>query len=267
MAKPHSVHSDRSSETSINGLTALIALRDSAQVGHARQVADLVRRIAQVLTLDAEAARDLSIAAQLHDIGCIGLSDAVLARPLHRLGVDELRRYRQHPVLGEKAVLASDMHSVAPLLRSHHERWDGQGFPDGLRGAAIPLGARILAVADAYEDLATGHIDGQPRCQLDASNAVIGGRSTRFDPTVIDAFASLISVALPSTSSPSLRLRTADLRTGQTLTEDLMSPEGVLLLSAGHRLNNDLIDRIRAFERKNGAAVTLCVQLPNEGSP
>lgn len=248
--------------TSIKAFTALIELRGCAQVGHARQVADLARRIAQAMALDAEAARDLPIAALLHDIGHIGLSDAVLARPEHSLGSDELRRYRLHPVLGEQALLASDdMQGVAPLIRSHHERWDGQGFPDGLRGVAIPLGARILAVADAYEDLRNGCIDGQALSPADARRAAVAGRGNRFDPAVIDAFASLFLSAPSKPSAPSLRLRTAELRTGQTLTENFMSPEGVLLLSAGQRLNDDLIDRIQAFERKHGLTLSLAVQL------
>jgi response regulator RpfG family c-di-GMP phosphodiesterase len=147
--------------TSIKAFTALIELRGSAQMGHARQVADLSRRIAQAMALDAGSTHDLAIAALLHDIGHIGLSDAVLARPVSRLDSDELRRYRLHPVLGEQALLASDdMQGVAPLIRAHHERWDGQGFPDGLRGEAIPLGARILSVADSFEDLRHGRIDG-----------------------------------------------------------------------------------------------------------
>ena len=253
--------------TSIKAFTALIELRDSAQIGHARQVADLARRIAQAMALDAECARDLPIAALLHDIGHIGLSDAVLARPMHRLGGEELRRYRLHPVLGEQALLASDdMQGVAPLIRSHHERWDGRGFPDGLSGAAIPLGARILAVADAYEDLRSGRIDGQALSLLNARHAVIAGRGSRFDPDVISAFDSLFSVAPSTPVVPSLRLRTADLRAGQTLTEDFMSPEGVLLLSAGQRLNDSLIDRIRGFERRHDLTLMLSVQLPREGS-
>ena len=253
--------------TSIKAFTALIELRDGAQIGHARQVADLARRIGQAMGLGAEAARDLPIAALLHDIGHIGLGDAVLARPVHRLASDELQRYRLHPVLGEQALLASDdMQGVAPLIRSHHERWDGQGFPDGLRGAAIPLGARILAVADAYEDLRRGHIDGQTLSPADARRAVIAGRGSRFDPAVIEAFASLFSAAPSRPSVPSLRLRTAELRTGQTLTEDFKSPEGVLLLSAGQRLNDDLIDRIQAFERRHGLALTLGVRLPQATS-
>jgi response regulator RpfG family c-di-GMP phosphodiesterase len=249
--------------TSIKSFTALIELRGSAQVGHARQVADLTRRIAQAMTLDAEAAHDLPIAALLHDIGHIGLSDEVLARPVNRLDRDELRRYRLHPVLGEQALLASDdMQGVAPLIRAHHERWDGQGFPDGLRGAAIPLGARILAVADTFEDLRNGRIDGLALSPLDARSSVLAGRGSQFDPDVVDAFASLFSPAPPKPSAPPLRLRTAELRAGQSLAQDFVSPEGVLLLAAGQRLNDDLIGRIRAFERKHGLALTLAVQLP-----
>ncbi len=252
--------------TSIKAFTALIELRGSAQVGHARQVADLARRIAQAMKLDAEVERELTIAALLHDIGHIGLSDTVLARPVNRLDREELRHYRLHPVLGEQALLASDdMQGVAPLIRAHHERWDGQGFPDGLRGAAIPLGARILAVADTFEDLRSGRIDGRGLSPLDARRSVLAGRDSHFDPTVVDAFASLFS-APPRPTVATRSLRTADLRAGQILAQDFLSPEGVLLLSAGHQLNDDLIGRIRYFEGKYDLALTLAVQVPQEAS-
>lgn len=253
--------------TSIKAFTALIELRGSAQVGHARQVADLARRIARAMTPDADTLHDVPIAALLHDIGHIGLSDAVLARPVSRLDRDELRRFQLHPVLGEQALLASDdMQGVAPVIRAHHERWDGKGFPDGLRGAAIPLGARILAVADAFEDLRSGRIDGQALSPLDARHAVLAGRGSQFDPAVVDAFASLYSAAPTKPTVATPRLRTAELRAGQTLAQDFVSPEGVLLLSSGHVLNEDLIGRIRNFERKHGLALTLAVQVPQEAS-
>ncbi|MBX9872350.1 MAG: response regulator [Burkholderiaceae bacterium] len=254
--------------TSIKSFTALIEMRGSAQLGHARQVADLARRIARAMTLDAETTQNLAIAALLHDIGHIGLSDTVLARPVNRLDRDELRRYQLHPVLGEQALLASDdMQGAAPLIRAHHERWDGQGFPDGLRGTAIPLGARILAVADAHEDLRNGRIDGQALSPLEARRAVLAGRGTQFDPAVVDAFASLFSTAPPKPAAPVLRLPTAELRPGHTLTQDFVSPEGVLLLSVGQRLTDDLIERIRAFETKHGLTLKLAVQLPKEVTP
>jgi response regulator RpfG family c-di-GMP phosphodiesterase len=264
--------------TSIKALTALIELRGSAHIAHARRVADLARRIAQAMTLEAHLENDLVIAALLHDVGHIGLSDTVLARPLSRLDQEELQRYRLHSALGEQAVLASeDMQGVAPLVRSHHERWDGQGFPDGLYGAAIPSGARILAVADAFEDLQSGRIDGRAVSRSDAHSAILAGRGSRFDPSVVEAFESVISIADATSfvsaasavipAMPTVRLRTAELRAGQTLMQDFVSPEGRLLLSAGRQLDDDLICRIRAFERKHGLALTLAVKSPWKASP
>lgn len=252
--------------TSIKAFTALIELRGSGQMGHARQVAELSRRIAQAMALDAGSTHELAIAALLRDIGYIGLSDALLARPLSRLDSDELRRYRLHPVLGEQALLASDdMQGVAPLIRAHHERWDGQGFPDGLHGEAIPLGARILAVADSFEDLRHGRIDGEALDPAEARRVILAGRGRQFDPAVVDAFASLYATAPPRPRVPTRRLSTAELRAGQTLAEDFVSPHGVLMLSAGQRLSEELISRIQAFERKHElAALRLAVQQPKE---
>jgi response regulator RpfG family c-di-GMP phosphodiesterase len=254
--------------TSIKAFIALIEMRGSTQVGHAREVADLTRRIARAMTPDTDPLHhELPIAALLHDIGHIGLSDAVLARPVRRLDHDELRSYRLHPVLGEQALMASDdMQGVAPLIRAHHERWDGQGFPDGLRGAAIPLGARILAVADAFEDLRSGRLNGRALSPLEARQVVVAGRGSQFDPNVVDALASLYSAAPPKPAVAMPAVRTAELRAGQILAQHFVSPEGVLLLSAGHELNNDLIGRIRNFERKHGLALTLAVQMPQESS-
>lgn len=253
---------------SIKAFTALIELRGKAQVGHARQVASLAQRIAQAMAVDAEVARNLPIAALLHDIGHIGLSDTVLARPVGRLGAEDLRCYRLHPVLGEQALLASDdMQGVAPLIRAHHERWDGQGFPDGLRGAAVPLGARILAVADAFEDLRSGRMDGRALSPLEACHAVLAGRGSQFDPAVVDVFVGLSSAEPAEPAGATLRLPTADLRAGHILAQDFVSPEGVLLLSAGHRLNDELIGRIDAFARRHGLSLTFAVQWPLEATP
>jgi hypothetical protein len=96
---------------------------------------------------------------------------------------------------------------------------------------------------------------------------VLAGRGTQFDPAVVDAFASLFSTAPPKPAAPVLRLPTAELRPGHTLTQDFVSPEGVLLLSVGQRLTDDLIERIRAFETKHGLTLKLAVQLPKEVTP
>lgn len=257
--------------TSIKAFIALLELRGRAEVGHARRVADLTRRIASEMKLAPDAANELRVAALLHDIGHIGLSDTALMRPMSWLNRDqEYRRYRLHPVLGEQALLASDdMQGVRPIIRAHHERWDGRGFPDGLRGQSIPLGARIVAVADAFEDLRSGRIDGKALTPLEARRVICDGRGGPFDATVVEAFESLFAGnAMESTASTlpaaTRQLRTPDLRAGQILTQDFVSPEGVLMLSAGQRLNNALIERMRGYERVQGLTLTLAVRSPQD---
>ena len=102
---------------------------------------------------------------------------------------------------------------------------------------------------------------------MDARRAVLAGRGSQFDPGVVDAFASLFSAAPPKPTVAALRLPTAELRPGHTLTQDFVSPEGVLLLSVGQRLTGDLIGRIRAFELKHGLKLTLAVQRPQGVTP
>jgi response regulator RpfG family c-di-GMP phosphodiesterase len=253
--------------TSIKSFTALIELRGATQAGHARGVAELARRIVHAMGLDADMSREVPIAALLHDIGHIGLSDTILSRPLNRLDREDLQRFRLHPVLGEQALMAcDDMQGVAPLIRAHHERWDGRGFPDGLRGEAIPIGARVLAVADGFEDLRLGHLDGQALSVADARRAAIDARGTRFDPAVVDAFDSLFSTVQAPPPSSLLHLRPFELQPGHELAQDFISAEGVLLLSAGQTLDKDLIGRICAFERKVDVALTLAVQPPRQRS-
>ena len=115
---------------------------------------------------------------------------------------------------------------------------------------------------------AVGHIAeasvAQPLSPPEARRAVLAGRGTQFDPAVVDAFASLFSVSPPKPTVPTLQLRTAELRVGHVLVRDFVSPEGVLLLSAGQCLGEDLIERIRAFERKHDLALLLDVQVPQE---
>ena len=96
---------------------------------------------------------------------------------------------------------------------------------------------------------------------------MLAGRGSRFDTDVVDAFEGLFATAPPKPSVKTLRLPTADLRPGHTLTQDFVSPEGVLLLSVGQRLTEDLIGRIRAFELKHGLTLVLAVQLPQEVTP
>lgn len=249
--------------TSIKAFSSLIEQRGGQLVGHARRVADLARRMAAELGLDEAESRDVFIAALLHDVGQIGLSDAILAKAVPRMTADELHAYRLHPIQGEQTLMAlDDMQTVAALIRSHHERFDGHGFPDGLVGLAIPLGARILALAETYDDLQSGHLGSNGLKPEQARTVMERGRGTQFDPEVFDAFMSLFPKTSPPVHKP-LMLHSSELKPGMVLAKDFMSDEGVLLLAADHVLTADLIARIRGFEKRLGRSLLLAIRHPN----
>lgn len=246
---------------SIKAFSHLIELRGGPLAGHARRVADLARRTARLLRLDDIQAHQLFIAALMHDIGHIGLSDHILGSPVSKLGSEDLARYRRHSELGEQSLMGmDDMPAVANLIRHHHERHDGRGFPDGLAGDQIPLGARILSIADAYDDLLSGHVISGSLHPAEAVALIRRGRGTQFDPAVADAFLAVFSQPTAPAAQRPLELQTDALQPGMVLALDFQSAEGVLLLAADHVLTEPLIARIRQFERRTRRPLMLAVK-------
>jgi response regulator RpfG family c-di-GMP phosphodiesterase len=257
---------DRNYLHSITALSNLIEMRGGATAGHSRRVAELSRRLAQVLGLPADEVQDVFVAGLLHDIGEVGLSDEVLACPVARMSPAEKAQYERHAALGEQALLAlQDMHRIAALVRAHHERHDGQGFPEGLSGAQIPLGARILAVVDTFDDLQRGHLSRGGLSLADARLMVSRGRGTQFDPAVVDAFLRETSAAPAEAKFTELAVN--DLRSGMVLARDLRSHDGVVLLAAGHVLDADLIQRINAYASRHDLTLQIPVRSCSEPFP
>jgi response regulator RpfG family c-di-GMP phosphodiesterase len=248
--------------TSIKVFANLIELRGSQLVGHGRRLAESTRQVAKAMGCNGEDTQTVFVAALLHDIGLIGLSDEMLAKPVPKLSADELALYRKHPVLGEQSLLAlDDMQPVAALIRSHHERFDGQGFPDALAGADIPLGARILAVADAYDDLLNGHMGAAGLKTAQVRTLMMHGRGLQFDPEVLDVFLHINQPSAPQPPAP-LLMTTEALQPGMVLAADLISREGVVLLATDHVLTADTIRRIRLYEQREGLRIELRVRPP-----
>jgi response regulator RpfG family c-di-GMP phosphodiesterase len=245
--------------SSIKAFSNLIELRGGLMAGHSRRVAELARRIAVEMNLPAADTQDIFVAGLLHDIGQVGLSDAVLACPVPRMTPEDKARYIKHPTLGEQALLAlDDMHRVAMIVRSHHERHDGQGFPEGLSGDAIPVGARILALAETFEDLQSGHVSRGALAHDDARVLIERGRGTQFEATVVDAF--LESIRVPEPALSLVELTVDKLEPGMRLARDLRSREGVVLLAADHVLNADLIRRISAHAARHNLSLLIPVR-------
>lgn len=249
--------------TSIKVFAGLIELRRERLAGHARRVADTARRLALAMGCAEPDAQLIFVAGLLHDIGLIGLPDALLDKPIARYSGDEMANYVRHAVLGEQALMPlDDMREVAILIRAHHERFDGRGGPDKLAGHAIPLGARILAIADAYDDLQQGTLADARMTPAEARTLMRLGRGTQYDPEVLDVFLHEAQAEPPArtTAAAGVTMGTDQVEAGMVLARDLISSSGVLMLSAGHVLTASLIERIRDFERREGGRITFQIK-------
>ena len=251
--------------TSIKVFSNLIEMRNGNLVGHSRRVADLARKIAGRLKMDAMDSQDVFLAGLLHNIGKIGFSDALLTIPINQLSGDNLGQYRKHSVRGEQALMPlEDLRGVGKILRAQHERFDGQGFPDGLAGLAIPLGARILAVANDYDSLQIGM--GLPRhVPADEAKALIlSGKGRRYDPQVVNALLALTG-GIEADRPIEIQMSSKNLQPGMVLTRDLVTPDGLLLLTADHVLEEKLIQQIRGFESADGMPLEAYVRADTQG--
>jgi diguanylate cyclase (GGDEF)-like protein len=171
-----------------HALLSALAHRDPELSDHVDDVAELAADVAISLGCDAAEVESIRIAAELHDIGKIAIPEAILDKP-GPLTAEEWTLMHQHTIAGERIVLASPaLADVAPLVRSSHEQWDGSGYPDGLAGEAIPLGARIISVCDSYHAMTS---DRSYRRALSVEVAVAelrGCAGSQFDPRVVEAF-------------------------------------------------------------------------------
>lgn len=175
--------------STIRALASAIDAKDPYTCGHSQSVAQYSMVCGMVLGLDAEQMRTLETAALLHDIGKIGIDDAILRKP-RKLSAAEQGTVRDHPVIG--AAIVHDigtLHEVIGLILHHHEKYDGSGYPHGIAGDDIPLGARIIAVADAFDSMTTDRPYRRALTINEAMTELLRCRGTHFCPHALDAFA------------------------------------------------------------------------------
>jgi putative nucleotidyltransferase with HDIG domain len=172
----------------IEALAAAVEARDPYTHGHTQRVEEYAIIMARALDCDEAEISAIRRASVLHDIGKIGIEDVIL-RKQTRLDPEEALRMQKHPVIGVDMLKGIDfLDPVLPLVRHHHERWDGNGYPDRLREDEIPLGARILAVADALDAMTSDRPYRAARTFEYAKTEILKGSATHFDPEVVTAF-------------------------------------------------------------------------------
>ena len=182
----------RNKQSLLNGVEMLVfalEAKDSYTSGHSLRVKEFATRTAVQLGFTGELLAQIELGSKLHDIGKIGIRETVLNKP-GVLSPDEFEHIKLHTVLGERILqpFLAEQPAVLRIVRSHHERWDGTGFPDGTAREVIPIEARIVAVADAYDAMTTNRAYRPPRNAVGAIEELRLGAGTHFDPDVVAAF-------------------------------------------------------------------------------
>ncbi len=174
---------------------ALLCLIDERSPGlgsHIDNVAEMAQATADAMELDEGTVREIGWAAELHDLGKAAIPDAILDKP-GPLDEEEWKLIRRHTLLGERILLAAPaLVGVAKLVRSSHERFDGAGYPDRLRGEDIPLGSRIIFVCDAFDAMTSQRSYNEPMTVEAALAELQRCAGTQFDPRVVDAFTAIV---------------------------------------------------------------------------
>jgi two-component system, cell cycle response regulator len=168
---------------------------------HVNGVGQLVADLAREFARDSDQLDEMLRAAELHDLGKLAIPDEILYKP-GPLTDSEWQFMRQHPIIGERILNADPaLRPVARLVRASHERWDGGGYPDGLAGAAIPLGARIIAACDAYEAMTSTRVYQAARTKDEAIAELQRNAGSQFDPAVVAALSRHLTLEHPVTTA------------------------------------------------------------------
>ncbi|KJS78757.1 MAG: hypothetical protein JL56_00720 [Desulfotomaculum sp. BICA1-6] len=174
--------------TTIELLADVVDRRDTYTASHSSRVANYAEKIAQEMGLPYEQVENLGMAGRVHDLGKVAVDDSILQKP-ERLSDNEFRLMKTHPETGYNILSPLDMYKdLLSYVLCHHERMDGKGYPQGLSGHNIPLGARILAVADSFDAMTSDRVYRGAMSGEEAVEELVANKGKQFDPEVVDAF-------------------------------------------------------------------------------
>lgn len=228
-------------------LTTTISQSNNFLGGHIKRVSVLSKAFAEYMRYDKDTIYRVYYGALLHDIGLVGFPEKLLISSENSLSEAEQKLFKQHPLIGEKMILSAyDLRQTAQIVRSHHEEFGGDGFPDGLAGSEIPLGARITRLANDYDNFLY-------KDKIKASEAVerIKERSSYiYDPKLSTYFIKFIktNVEKQDRSSESTGIPIRELRQGMYISEDISLENGMLLIPKGVIIDSSMLSKIQSFE-------------------
>lgn len=231
---------------------SLIDLRSQPLGDHSRRVGRLVKPVCQALGLtDTKELQQFTIAALLHDIGKVGLPDSTLGKDYAQLFGEELQEVKKHPVIGQGELqVLSEFLPASLCIRNHHENFDGSGYPDGLAGQQIPLGARIIRVLDSYDRaLYKKGIVHKP-LNVELIDGMYKERGKKYDYEVIRALIEVLKVPADHFERRGeVKLAMSELISGMVLSRDIRTSNGVLVLAADEDLQDGHIEKLKNYSK------------------
>jgi len=239
--------------------SGLLEMRQDGIAGHSRRVAELAQRMAVKLGMSPPQQREVQLAALLHDIGKIGFNDEMLGKPVSKYGPEEVARYHRHPIDGEAALMPLDkLHAVGLIVRQHHERIDGRGFPEGLYGPAITLGAKIVSVASDYDGLTSGGLAEQVYTSGKARAAIREGINSHYESRVVNALFNVVD-EMDAEAVADVEVEVTALKPRMVLSKDLLSTQGAILLPAGFKFDTVVIKKVSDFAARTNIRLVVRV--------
>jgi response regulator RpfG family c-di-GMP phosphodiesterase len=217
--------------------------RDTVSV---RKIAELAHATAKALGLSEDQQRNVHLAGLLCDLGKLTLHEALIHTPVAAMTPEQAVEFKRHTLNAERILLPlKPLARVAAILRSHNERLDGLGYPDGLKGDAIPIEAKVLHVVKDYDALLRKLILPEALTPAEAVRYLNDHSGSRYDAAVVAAFLRIVKSAKQDDNLRELRVSVAGLEPGMVVTRDLVNEHGVLMVPRGRRLDQHAIAALR----------------------
>ncbi|HEY9279663.1 MAG TPA: HD domain-containing phosphohydrolase [Eoetvoesiella sp.] len=263
-------HADlqRGYATTTEVLASLVNQRLPQAEAISKQIMALVDAFCKAQELPQKLSDDLATAAALYNVGKLTWPDALIGLPADRMDRDQRERYRDYPRNGEALLIALDpANEAATFIRHHQERWDGAGFPDGLAGHAIPLGARILKLAVDFVEMQEGVVLTRKLTREEVLTSMPKYVMRLYDPILCPQFvevASKVSDEKATGDEAVIALNIPALEPGMIMVRHLHAASGMLLLKEGQVLTENVINKLQAFEQNDDITYTLHVRRPEQ---
>ncbi len=235
----------------IAAFSGLLERRDFYVGSHSKRVANASKFIAKQMGLSEEEVKRVEMAGMLHDIGKIGIPDPILQKLPAQMTKNEILVYQTHPIIGQTTLVTiKSLEPVSLMVRHHHEMLNGTGFPDKLRGEEIPLGARIVAVPNTFDNLIFHRGTYRQSIEKEAIRYLRANRNILFEEEAVNHFVDYLEAQSEEEKKANERkVHVNELREGMVLTRDVYTAKGVLLAPKGERLKKNYITRIIQYDK------------------